>query len=65
MAAVLLDSIRVEGPAPDRTPVRILFYEDGSVRFRISTSKLFVLEEAFLGSRRGQHVILKLTPRGS
>lgn len=58
MTAKLIQSIPVEGP----TKVRVLYYEDGSIRFRIYATPL-VIEEAFLTGSRDQHSILKLSPR--
>ena len=59
MASKLVKSIRVDGP--DGTRVQHLFYEDGSMRFRIYKSPM-VIEEAFLTGNRNQHTIIKLTP---
>ena len=59
MASPLLKSVRVDGP--DGTRVQNLFYEDGSIQFRVYKSPMLV-EEAFLTGNRKQHTIIKLTP---
>lgn len=58
MAATLIQSTLVEGP----TKVRVLFYDDGSIRFRVYHTPL-VIEEAFLTGGRNDHAILKVSPR--
>jgi hypothetical protein len=60
--ADLLQSTRVDGPLGDG--VRVLFYDDGSVRFRIDGTPWFI-EEAFLTGNKNQHAIIKLTPRAA
>lgn len=60
MASQLVDSQRVDGP--DGTRVQVLFYEDGSIRFRVYKTPM-VIEEAFLTGNRDQHSIVKLAPR--
>ena len=60
MAANLLASHPVDGPAG--VTVRILFYDDGSIRIRINRSN-YAIEEAFLTGNRDQHAIIKLAPR--
>jgi hypothetical protein len=60
MSAKLVTSDRVD--LTDGRNVRILAYEDGSIRVRISDSP-YVLEEAFMSGRTGQHTIIKLTPK--
>ncbi len=54
-----VQTTRVDGP--DRT-VHVLFYDDGSVRIRLSHAPYF-LEEAFIGGNPAQNAVLKLTPR--
>lgn len=52
----------VDAPLPDEAPrVRILYYDDGSFRFRIYSSPLH-LEECFLTGNKGQHSIIKVVP---
>jgi hypothetical protein len=58
--ATLLTSERVDGPDGQR--VQVLFYEDGSIRFRIYECPL-VIEEAFLTGNRQDHAILKVSPK--
>jgi hypothetical protein len=60
MPAKLLTSNRID--LADGRNVRVLAYEDGSIRVRISDSP-YVLEEAFMTGRTGQHTILKLAPK--
>lgn len=60
MAAKLLQSERVDGPNDRR--VQVLFYEDGSIRFRIYERPL-VLEEAYLTGNPQGHAILKVAPK--
>jgi hypothetical protein len=60
--AELVKSERVDGPEPDKTRVQVLFYDDGSMRFRIYRKPL-VIEEAFLPGDRQGKVIIKLSPR--
>ncbi len=59
MAPTLLQSIPVDGPG-DRH-VRVLFYDDGSVRIRIANAAPMKISEAFLRGK-GDHVIVKLDP---
>ncbi len=47
---------------PDGRRVRVLAYEDRSLRFRVSDSP-YVLEEAFMSGTKGQQTILKLSPK--
>jgi len=56
--AELVESIPVEH---DGTRVRVLFYEDGSIRFRIHEAGPMHISEAFL-SGQDKHVIIKLVP---
>lgn len=58
MAAKLIESVPVEGP----TKVRVLYYDDGSIRFRIYDTPL-VIEEAFLTGNQQQHSIIKVARR--
>jgi hypothetical protein len=52
----------VDAPLPESAPrVRVLYYDDGSMRFRIYTSPLH-LEECFLTGNQGQHSIIKVVP---
>jgi hypothetical protein len=60
--ATLLQSERVDGP--DGKRVQVLFYDDGSIRFRIYDCPL-VIEEAFLTGNRQEHAILKVGPKAS
>jgi hypothetical protein len=60
MAAKLLASHPVDGP--EGVTVRILFYDDGSIRIRVNRSN-YAIEEAFLTGNRDQHAIVKLAPR--
>ena len=60
MAAKLLSSHPVNGP--EGVTVRILFYDDGSIRIRVNRSN-YAIEEAFLTGNRDQHAIVKLAPR--
>ena len=48
---------------PDGRKVRVLAYDDHSVRFRLDGTP-YVLEEAFLSGGRQDHAIIKLAPRG-
>lgn len=48
---------------PDGRKVRVLAYDDGSVRLRLDGTP-YVMEECFLSGGRGDHAIVKLTPRG-
>lgn len=47
---------------PDGRKVRVLAYDNGSIRFRISDTP-YVLEEAFLSGGGQNHAIIKLAPR--
>lgn len=49
---------------PDGRKVRILSYNDGSVRFRLEGAP-YVIAEAFIGAGRNDHAIIKLVPVGS
>lgn len=49
---------------PDGRKVRVLSYDDGSLRFRVSEPP-YVLEEAYLSGGRSDHAIVKLAPRNS
>lgn len=60
MASQLVDSQRVDGP--DGTRVQVLFYQDGSLRFRVYKTPM-VIEEAFLTGNQQQNTIIKLSPR--
>lgn len=60
MAPQLVDSERVDGS--DGTRVQVLFYDDGSLRFRVYKTPM-VIEEAFLTGNRDQNTIIKLAPR--
>lgn len=59
--AALLQSTPVEGPAG--SIVRVLFYDDGSIRVRVHEAGPMVLSEAFL-TGAGKNVIVKLDPKG-
>jgi hypothetical protein len=49
---------------PDGRKVRVLSYDDGSVRFRVDDAP-YVLEEAFLAGGRNDHAIIKIAPKGA
>lgn len=57
--ASLLVSVPVSGPAGRR--VRVLFYDDGSIRFRVPDAAPMKLSEAFLSGAK-EPVIIKLDP---
>jgi len=59
MTKRLLDSQRVDGPNGEY--VRVLFYDDGSVRFRITNAGPMVITEAYIQGVR-KHVILGVAP---
>jgi hypothetical protein len=48
---------------PDGRKVRVLSYDDGSIRFRVDDAP-YVLEEAFLAGGRNDHAIIKISPKG-
>lgn len=48
---------------PDGRKVRVLSYDDGSIRFRVDDAP-YVLEEAFLAGGRNDHAILKIARKG-
>jgi len=60
MASQLVDSQEVLGSNGDK--VRVLFYQDRSIRFRIYKAPVWI-EEAFLTGNRGQHAIIKVVPQ--
>ncbi len=47
---------------PDGRKVRVLAYDDGSVRFRLDGTP-YVMEEAFLSGGRQDHAIIKLAKK--
>lgn len=47
---------------PDGRKVRVLAYDDGSVRFRLDGTP-YVMEEAFLSGGRQDHAIIKLSKK--
>lgn len=55
----LLMSVPIKGP--DERRVRVLFYDDGSIRFRVTDAAPMKLAEAFLRGRDSS-VIVKLDP---
>src|SRR5437879_1715418 len=57
--ASLLASVPVSGPSGRR--VRVLFYDDGSIRFRVPDAAPMKLSEAFLSGSK-EPVIIKLDP---
>jgi len=59
MAKRLVQSERVDGPGGRY--VRIGFYDDGSVRFRITNAGPMVITEAYIQGQR-KHVILAVAP---
>lgn len=48
--------------APDGRKVGVLFYDDGSIRFRIHMTPI-VIEEAYLPGNRSGHAIITVTPK--
>ena len=62
MASILMKSEAVYGHGSDPTRVQVLFYQDGSIRFRIYKSPI-VIEEAFLTGNKNQNAIIKVAPR--
>jgi hypothetical protein len=48
--------------APDGRKVGVLFYDDGSIRFRIHMTPI-VIEEAFLPGNRQGHALIKVAPK--
>lgn len=56
--AKLIKSVEVDGP----TRVRVLHYDDGSVRFRVYAAPL-AITEAFLSGGRNDFAIIKLVRR--
>ena len=62
MTKRLLRSVRVDGP--DGKYVRVLFYDDGSVRFRITNAGPMVITEAYIQGEK-KHVILGVAPARS
>lgn len=53
-----LQTTKVEGPNGE--DIRVLFYDDGSVRFRINGTPKWVIGEFFKGN--GQHAIIQIKP---
>lgn len=47
---------------PDGRKVRVLAYEDGSVRFRLDGTP-YAMTECFLAGGSGDHAIIKLVPK--
>jgi hypothetical protein len=61
--AVVAERIHTERvDSPDGRRVHVLFYDDGSLRFRINQANPLVIEEAFL-TGEGKHGIIKLAPK--
>lgn len=56
----LIHSQRVD--APDGRRVQVLFYDDGTWRFRLYGANPIVIEEAFLPGK-GKNGIIKLAPK--
>jgi hypothetical protein len=48
---------------PDGRRVRVLAYDDGSVRFRITGGTPYAIAEAYLQRGKQDHAIVKLIPR--
>jgi hypothetical protein len=48
--------------APDGRKVAVLFYDDGSVRFRIHMAPIIIEEAVLLGNRQG-HSVIKVAPK--
>jgi len=59
MTKRLVHSVRVD--SPDGRYVRVLFYNDGSVRFRLTNAGPMVITEAYIQGV-GKHVILGVAP---
>jgi hypothetical protein len=59
MAKKLVQSERVDGPGGRY--VRVLFYDDGSVRFRITDAGPMVITEAYIQGKN-KHVIIGVSP---
>ena len=59
MTKRLLNSIRVDGPSGEY--IRVLFYNDRSVRFRVTNAGPMVITEAYLQGKN-KHVILGIAP---
>lgn len=59
MTRKLLDSVRINGPGGRY--IRVLFYDDGSVRFRITNAGPMVITEAYIQGP-SKHVILGVAP---
>ncbi len=59
MAKRLLRSVRVDGPVGRY--LRVLFYDDGSVRFRITNAGPMAITQAYIQGRN-KHVILEVVP---
>lgn len=57
MTSPLVRSVRVDGPNGRR--VQVLFYEDGSIRFRVDRAGPMVISEAYLQKPAG-NVIIKV-----
>jgi len=59
MAKRLLKSVRVDGP--EGRYVRVVFYDDGSLRFRVTNAGPMVITEAYIQGKN-KHVILGVAP---
>ena len=46
---------------PNGEDVRVMFYDDGALRFRVVKGTPMQIIEAFLGGKKGQDVIVTLT----
>jgi hypothetical protein len=56
----IVHSQRVD--SPDNRRVQVLFYDDGSYRFRIYDAPI-IISEAWLPGTSGNHAIIKAEPR--
>jgi hypothetical protein len=53
-----LQTTKVEGPNGE--DIRVLFYDDGAVRFRVNGGEHWGITEFFKGN--GQHAIVQIRP---
>jgi len=62
MAPKLVGSTPVYGPRGEY--VRVLFYNDGTIKFRIAKATPMVLSQLFVtGPAKGKNVIIRLEPK--
>jgi hypothetical protein len=62
MAAELVVAHTVTGPANSDVRVRVMFYNDGSIRFRVNKTPL-VIDEAYLHANKDGYAMIKVAPR--